>query len=92
MVFLISEAKKRAVVSFEGTHDPKQLFNEITQFDGVPYTIHSVSNDVKVMKYFYQTYTTTLMEPVRTNLASMGEGFGKYQLIFTGHSLGGALA
>ena len=92
VVFMVCEGKKWIVISFEGTHDPKQLLNEITQFNGVDYDIHPIP-DATVMKYFYNTYKSTLMDPVRENLATLMEGpYKGYKVVFCGHSLGGALA
>ena len=44
------------------------------------------------MDYFYNTYTYTMMEPVRLTLANILLERPNYQVIFCGHSLGGALA
>ena len=55
VLFLFSDAKQRVAVSFEGTHDPKELIDEIIQFTGIDYDIHSIPEAV-AMYYFYNTY------------------------------------
>ena len=86
--------KKKFVVAFSGTHGIKQLIREFN--DGIPvsYSIHPKIKDALVIKYFYMHYKDEFKAEFIQVMKYFynKKKYSKYDIIFTGHSLGGALA
>jgi hypothetical protein len=83
-----SDKFKKVVVVFPGTRNVKQLLTEFVQsnlkgFDG--------SKTIKVLKYFNTVYNQ-IKNLIFPHIKSQQEQYPDYQFIFTGHSLGGAMA
>lgn len=84
----VDEGRKEVIIAFSGTKGATQLINEILASYGVSYTLHDISG-AKVMSYFF-SYYKDFHQWLKTTL--MGMGKEDYTFVFTGHSLGGALA
>ncbi|CAI2372202.1 unnamed protein product [Moneuplotes crassus] len=85
--------EKEIVVAFSGTITTKQLINEFANSLPVAYDIHNVT-DALVFEYFYKHYSETFRQGMLGDLQTILNKFRyrNYKIIFTGHSLGGALA
>jgi hypothetical protein len=91
VLFLKRDSKKQLVVSFSGTKHQIQLFSESLQMGAVDYTTHPIEGS-KVAKFFHEQYNVHFREYFREKLAELCKEYPRYDLYFTGHSLGGALA
>ena len=82
---------KKYIFAFPGTrHDIIELLNEAINIKLVNY--YDVDNGIKVVNYFYKVLNEIKgMVFSAKNLADI-EAHPGYQFIFTGHSLGGAVA
>jgi hypothetical protein len=83
-----SDKYKKVVIVFPGTRNIKQLLTEFVQsklkgFDD--------SKTIKVLKYFNIVYNQ-IKNLIFPHIKSQQEKYPDYQFIFTGHSLGGAMA
>ncbi|CAI2373183.1 unnamed protein product [Moneuplotes crassus] len=87
------DSQKEIIVSFSGTRNPKQLIDEFVKNVPTDYDIHP-GKKVKVLKYFYEDYKNQFRNDLVQQLMSIFEDakFDDYKVIFTGHSLGGAMA
>ena len=77
------------IVAFEGTHNPKELIQELTNFDLVDYTPHSIPG-AQVDKFFLEAYNSgrdKIIQAVTELYQTAGQ-----RVLVTGHSLGGAIA
>jgi hypothetical protein len=79
---------KKVVISVPGTRSCFQLIEEIRFSYGM-----STDEDptVKIMSYFYWVYTL-LKDKIHNSLEKVFKRYPDYQYVFTGHSLGGAIA
>jgi len=79
-------------VTFRGTNTGSQLIIESLQ-SVVPvlYTLHNIPNAL-VDQYFQDTYASSLRVDVMRELSKATVKYPDYLFIFTGHSLGAALA
>lgn len=77
------------IVAFEGTHNPKELINELTHFVLVDYTPHSLPG-AQVDTFFIQAYNDG-REKIINAVTELYKTAGQRVLV-TGHSLGGAIA
>lgn len=66
--------------------------NEIVEAYPVGYDIHPEIQGALVMKYFYSYFKDDFRDTLREKLPEIMRNHTGYNLIFTGHSLGGALA
>lgn len=82
---------KEIIIAFSGTQGTQELIDEIAQSYPVKYSTHSQFTHALVVNYFFKHYTsdfrTTLQQVLATNLKAHPD----YNLVFVGHSLGGAL-
>ncbi len=89
-----SDLFKKVVITFPGTKDPVfQIASEVLNSNLVKPELHLLKNsDIKIGKY-YLARTSALIDVIfskkNIELMHLKEG---YQVIFTGHSLGGAMA
>lgn len=79
---------KKIVVTFPGTRGKTQLLSEIYCNKGIP--LKDEPNQ-KIFHYFYYIYQE-INEKIRGILKEIYKQYDDYQYIFTGHSLGGAMA
>ena len=86
--------KKNFVVGFSGTRNLYQFFTEIVDFLPVSYSIHPEIEDAKVFDYFYKHYTNDFRDEFFEVMKSLysDSKYSEYGIIFTGHSLGAAMA
>jgi hypothetical protein len=87
-VILKHDFYKRVIITFPGTRAILQLIKEIWDSDGI-----SLPDDptIKIMDYFMLIYVG-LRDKVRASLKDVFSKYPDYQYVFTGHSLGGAIA
>lgn len=83
-----SDKFKKIVVSLPGTRDHTQLLKEVAQGRLVGF---DNSETITTLKYFNQVYDQ-LKDPIFSKLKKEHEKYPDYQVVFTGHSLGGAMA
>lgn len=92
MVALRQDSSKRIIFAFSGTQGYYELISEIVLAFPVKYSIHPEVKHAQVVGYFYEHYKGDFRESLRSLLAEYSITYANYELIFTGHSLGGALA
>ncbi|CAI2372045.1 unnamed protein product [Moneuplotes crassus] len=92
MTLMKRESQKQIIVGFSGTKGAEELIDEIAQIVPKEYDIHP-DKGVKVFAFFYEHYKnqfrSSFLEQM-TDILSKEENTG-YDVIFTGHSLGGSL-
>lgn len=89
---ILKRAKsKQIIVSFSGTRDIEQLITEIAEAYWCGYQIHPQIQDAKVFVYFYKHYMDGFRDDFTTNIQKVMKSYTGYDVIFTGHSLGGAM-
>jgi hypothetical protein len=81
--------RKELIVAFSGTQNPAQLAHEIVGSLPTSYSLHPEVKGARVLGYFYSHYTS-FSDWLEDELRDIG--LVTYKLVFTGHSLGGALA
>ena len=91
-VILKNDEYKKIVVSFPGITSYFQIIQELFQGGMVRLPIKSEDNFFNVLEMYYNIFTK-IETDLFDNLASLsGINNEEYQIIFTGHSLGGAIA
>ena len=88
---LKKDKTKEIIVAFSGTQSTNQLINEITHSFPVKYSIHSQFTHALVADYFYKHYTNDFRTNLKGVLTVQLKAHPDYNLVFVGHSLGGAL-
>ena len=88
---LKNDHTKQLFVAFSGTRDPTQLITEVGESFPTAYTIHPEFKDVKVMDYFYKFYLNDFREDYLQVISQAIQDYRNYEIIFTGHSLGGSM-
>ena len=88
---LYSATEKRVIIAFRGTVGSYELDLENQMDDGIPYTLHDVPNAI-VQDYFETRYATILRPVLAEQLIKARVLYPQYEYVFTGHSLGAALA
>ena len=85
--------KKKFIVGFSGTRDPYQLVTEILKAYPMSYKIHPEIKDALVFNYFYEHYKNEFKDDFMQVIESLysQSKYSSYDIIFTGHSLGGAM-
>jgi hypothetical protein len=85
---LSNVALKKIVIAFPGTRKAIELLKETYYQEG-----KSIINDtIKVMKYFADVYDELKKTNFDYVLKKLLKPYSEYQVIFLGHSLGGAMA
>lgn len=85
---LISNKYKKILIIFPGTRGPFQLIKELYYSNGV---VFNQDHSEKVMNYTKDLYAL-FKDDLEKTLEELFKNFRNYQFIFTGHSLGGAMA
>lgn len=83
-----SDKFKKVVIVFPGTRNIPQLLKEFVQSNLVGY---DGSNSIKTLNYFNQVYDQ-IKNLIFPHIKKQQEDYPEYQFVFTGHSLGGAMA
>jgi hypothetical protein len=93
MTIMERRKDKEIIVAFSGTKGIEELVDEIVEGLPVDYDLHP-SQGSKVLGYFYHSYKdefrTSFIKKIKTMADSWHDS--GYRIIFTGHSLGGAIA
>ena len=88
-VILKSEKYKKYVFAFPGTEYAFQFLDEIVYSD---LYIIDQQNEIKVSKYFYYIFNLIYKDVFSESIIRDLQSNPDYQVIFTGHSLGGAIS
>ncbi|CAI2376663.1 unnamed protein product [Moneuplotes crassus] len=91
-VIMRKDQDKMLYVAFSGTKNIGQLAQEILQSYGIEYDIHPEVKDAQVMKYFYSKYVEDFRDDFLEEIKKALKLNPGYDVVFTGHSLGGAMA
>lgn len=86
----VDTVNKFLIFAFRGTNTNYQLINEITQGQDMLYDLYTITN-ATVMDYFYLHYKNNLRDDFISHLKTYRQTYSSYTVVFTGHSLGGAL-
>ena len=89
-IILYRKWENELIVSFSGTENTEQLITEIAESFPVYYDIHPQDN-AYVFDYFYAHYLAGFREDFLSTMRKYASTFWGSKIIFTGHSLGGAL-
>jgi hypothetical protein len=88
---LLRESHKQLIVAFSGTVATLQLVRQITLNWPITYNIHGSDTGARVFRYFYNKYRNGFRDNFLKQIKDASEEYVGYEIIFTGHSLGGAL-
>lgn len=90
---LDSQFQKELIISFSGTKGPSELLDEIVHSYPKKYSLH-LNQGAKVFAFFYDHYEKDFRDILQQKMEELvrDKGYADYKIIFTGHSLGGALA
>ena len=88
---MVRKAKKEIIVGFSGTQGVTELIHEIEKSLPVSYTLHD-SDGAQVFNFFFDHYNSDFRSDFLSNIQRYTKQHSGYSVIFTGHSLGGALA
>lgn len=91
-IFIRREKEDELVIAFSGTREIPQLLNEARYSYDIAYDIHPEIGDSEVLKYFYLFYKNVFRNDLREGLKKYTKQYPTARIVFTGHSLGGALA
>ena len=84
-------SEKKLVTAYRGTVGNFELLLEVLQGDPVPYNLTDIPGAL-VDDYFYNHYITYIRSLVIEQLQEAYQLYPDYEFVFTGHSLGAALA
>lgn len=84
-------SKKQLIVAFSGTRAIEQLITEIGEAFWWSYDIHPQIQGAKVFDYFYSYYLSGFRADFCAYIQEYLKTYSGYSVVFTGHSLGGAM-
>ncbi|ORY41082.1 alpha/beta-hydrolase, partial [Rhizoclosmatium globosum] len=86
----VNTATKSIILSFRGSNNIQNWINNIqVQQSTIP--LAGAPSSVQVHSGFWQVWTT-LQDTTRTQLANYRKTYPDYNIVFTGHSLGGSMS
>jgi hypothetical protein len=89
-VILRNDLYKKYAFSFPGTSTIYQALGEVSKFDTVLFEDNT--ENIKIDNYFYSMYYALKPYVLKENILNDIKNHENYQLLFTGHSLGGSMA
>ena len=86
--------KNSFIVGFSGTRGTLQFILQVLDLFPVEYSIHPEIKGAKVFNYYYKNYVDGFKDDLFEVIESLYSQtkYSSYGIIFTGHSLGGAMA
>jgi predicted lipase len=84
--------REEIIIAFSGTSSYSQLIAEVTRSFFVKYEIHPDFAGAKVMDYFYTFYVDHFRNDLLDQLKNHLQVHPDDTVVFTGHSLGGAMS
>ena len=91
-IILVQKFAKELVVAFSGTQNTFQLIEQIMSADLKSYSLHPEVSNAMVVNYYDKYYREYFRKDFENNLKKYMEEYPNYKIIFTGHSLGGAMS
>lgn len=91
IVILKRAAAKEFIIAFSGTKGSDMLINEIKGSKPVKYTLHPEVSRAQVFDYFYSNYVQDFRDVLQGFIQKYVDNDPDHRVVFTGHSLGGAL-
>jgi len=89
-VVLRNDLYKKYAFSFPGTYSLAQAFGELTKCNSVLFEDNT--ENIKIDNYFYSLYSALKPYVLKENIINDIKNHPNYQILFTGHSLGGSMA
>jgi hypothetical protein len=89
-VILRNDLYKKYAFSFPGTSTIYQALGEVSKFDTVLFEDNT--ENIKIDNYFYSMYYALKPYVLKEKILNDIKNHENYQLLFTGHSLGGSMA
>ena len=85
------DSSKELVVAFSGTRNIQQLISELTSMGMLDYDLHYELSGAKAAQYFFLYYKEHFRQDFEENIKKFSKMYPSYNIVFTGHSLGGAM-
>ena len=83
--------EKELIVSFSGTSKNEQLTFEFLNSYNIKYGLHPELEKANVVDYFYWYYVHQFRDDFEEAINYYSKYYSEYRIVFTGHSLGGAM-
>ena len=88
---IYNKEARKFVIAFRGTSKLTQLLVETISLYSTPYTLYKIPG-ARVTEYFYDNYVSMFRDEFIRKFEQAVEEFPDYQFVFTGFSLGAAVA
>ena len=91
-VILKNDEYKKIVVAFPGSETYLQIIDEIYDIDMIQLPIKDGKNNYYVLQMYYNIFKVIEKDLFDNLISIIGLDNSEYQVIFTGHSIGGAIS